>query len=346
MPPVNKRFLACLFLVLSPLGISSVFAHEGRPVYVEVVQDKQDGDSFYVTMRWKIPPVMVRQDEPTIDLIGPSCDFFSGPKRARLTGTKIYQCTGTFDDAAVQLRYPNKNPVLSTLVVLNMANGQNHSVLRGPEHSRILLPGQEAWSDVVGQYLLSGVQHILSGYDHLLFVICLMQLARSVRRILVVVTGFTLAHSVTLAIAALDIWRIRIDVVEILIALSIVLLAVEIVKGHKDSLTWRRPIIVAMAFGLLHGFGFASALGELGLPQTMEITALFFFNIGVELGQALVVLFLLAFVYILKKGLGPSTQRSPNLAQADILPLPKIFIQLAGCIGFYWVIDRSLNLIV
>ncbi len=117
-----------------------------------------------------------------------------------------------------------------------------------------------------------------------------MVIAGTWRRILITITGFTIAHSITLALSALGLVRVPIPAVEAAIALSIVFLAVEIVRGDKTSLTYRYPIAVSSSFGLLHGFGFAAVLGETGLPQTEIPAALLFFNVGVELGQIAFVL--------------------------------------------------------
>lgn len=101
------------------------------------------------------------------------------------------------------------------------------------------------------------------------------------------ITGFTIAHSITLALSALDMVRLPIAAIESAIALSIVFLAIEIVKGPRDTLTWRRPLVVSGSFGLLHGFGFAAVLREIGLPQAGLVQGLFAFNVGIELGQIL-----------------------------------------------------------
>lgn len=148
--------------------------------------------------------------------------------------------------------------------------------------------------DVLGRYLRLGVEHILSGLDHLLFVLALLLVVfdprarrdRPIRAALVTVTGFTLGHSVTLSLAALGAIALPTAPVELCIALSIVLLAAELAReGPRDGLTHRRPWLVASSFGLLHGLGFAGALVEHGLPPSRSLAALAGFNLGVELGQ-------------------------------------------------------------
>jgi hydrogenase/urease accessory protein HupE len=136
-------------------------------------------------------------------------------------------------------------------------------------------------------YVRLGVEHILFGIDHLLFVLCLLLLVRDIRRLLGTITAFTLAHSITLAAATLGFVRVSATPVEATIALSIVFLASELVRGEagRSAVTRSYPWLVAFSFGLLHGLGFAGALAEIGLPQGEIPLALFAFNVGVELGQ-------------------------------------------------------------
>jgi hydrogenase/urease accessory protein HupE len=149
---------------------------------------------------------------------------------------------------------------------------------------------------VAAAYLTLGVEHILTGIDHLLFVLALLLLTRGTWRLVKTVTAFTVAHSITLGLATLGIVHVPSKPVEAIIALSIVFVAAEIVqarRGHQ-GLAARVPWIVAFTFGLLHGFGFAGALSETGLPAGHIPVALLFFNLGVEAGQLLFVAAMLA----------------------------------------------------
>ena len=184
---------------------------------------------------------------------------------------------------------------------------------------------------VLRTYVGLGVEHILSGTDHLLFVLCLLLLVRDVRRLLATVTAFTLAHSVTLAAATLGFVRVPTAPVEATIALSIVFLAGELVRGEagRSAVTSTYPWLVAFSFGLLHGLGFAGALAEVGLPQGEIPLALLAFNVGVELGQ-------LAFIAAVL-----------SLARlARLLPLrwpgwaPGAVGYAIGSVAAFWVIDR------
>jgi hydrogenase/urease accessory protein HupE len=146
-------------------------------------------------------------------------------------------------------------------------------------------------SRVAGTYLRLGVEHILGGVDHLLFVLALLMIVKGWRKLLATVTSFTVAHSITLVLATLNVVHLSSGPVEAVIALSILFLATEIVHARRGrpGLTQRFPWVVAFTFGLLHGFGFAGALAEVGLPETAIPLALFLFNLGVEIGQVLFV---------------------------------------------------------
>ena len=160
---------------------------------------------------------------------------------------------------------------------------------------------------VARTYLALGVEHILSGVDHLLFVLALLMVVVGWRRLVGTVTAFTIAHSITLALASLGFVRVPGPPVEAIIALSIVFVAAEIIRGRQGNpgLTARLPWIVAFSFGLLHGFGFAGALSEIGLPQSSIPLALFTFNVGVEIGQ-LIFIAAVMVVYAIGKRLQPT----------------------------------------
>ena len=159
-----------------------------------------------------------------------------------------------------------------------------------------------AW-EVAGIYLTLGVDHILGGVDHLLFVLALLLLVRGSTLLFKTITAFTVAHSLTLALAALGVLNVPGAPVEAVIALSILFLACEIVRtrGGEIGLTARYPWVVAFTFGLLHGLGFAGALAEVGLPETAIPLALLFFNVGVEVGQLLFVVAALVVVGLIRR---------------------------------------------
>lgn len=179
-------------------------------------------------------------------------------------------------------------------------------------------------------YITLGIEHILIGFDHLLFVACLIFISTTRKKLLLTITGFTLAHSVTLIMAATGVVSIDIVPVEAVIALSIVFLAIEIAKQNKDSLTFKYPVLVSSSFGLLHGFGFASVLAEIGLPKDEKIAALLYFNVGVELGQ-LIFIAALALLFVLSKWVYPALKLQ-NLA--------RLISYFSGSIAMVWLINR------
>jgi hydrogenase/urease accessory protein HupE len=167
-----------------------------------------------------------------------------------------------------------------------------------PVHPRFVGKPSPGRLDVVRTYTILGIEHILSGFDHLLFVLALVLLVPGARRLLLTITAFTVAHSLTLAGATLGWVHVPGPPVEASIALSIAFVASEIVHTRQGrySVTQRYPWVVAFTFGLLHGFGFAGALAEVGLPQSSIPIALLFFNVGVEIGQLMFVGAVLAVI--------------------------------------------------
>lgn len=180
---------------------------------------------------------------------------------------------------------------------------------------------------LVTDYARLGIEHILGGFDHLFFVIALTLLVERARSLLATITAFTLAHSVTLAATALGVLELPAAPVEVMIAASIVLVCVECLRP-ADSLTRRAPWLVAFAFGLLHGLGFASALLEIGLPEKHLPSALFSFNLGVELGQLAVI--------------GGALALGTLALHLDLkrARLKRALIYAMGSVAAYWMLDR------
>ena len=208
-----------------------------------------------------------------------------------------------------------------------------------PNNPSAIVPEQPSAWDVAATYLFLGVEHILFGIDHLLFVLALLLLIKGVRRLVVAVTAFTAAHSITLAAATLGWMAVPGAPVEATIALSILFLAsqlsrtpVEAGTGSTDAadLTTRFPWIVAFSFGLLHGFGFAGALAEVGLPEHAIPMALLFFNVGVEIGQLLFIAVVLASGWIVRRAMITVPQWWMRAVAYGI-----------GSLAAFWVFERS-----
>jgi hydrogenase/urease accessory protein HupE len=208
----------------------------------------------------------------------------------------------------------------------------------GSIRTRLIRPDDRAWDLAEAEqaqtieYLWIGVEHMVFGLDHLLFVTGLALLV-AWRQLIWVITSFTIAHSITLALTALGWVSLPGTPVEILIAMSIVLLAVEIMRKRRGqpSLAARRPWLVAFAIGLVHGLGFAGALAEIGLPPGEELWALLLFNLGLELGQIAFVLALLGGLWLIAR-ISMTAQDKGRLALTYAI----------GSIGCFWVIQRVL----
>ena len=223
------------------------------------------------------------------------------------------------------------------LVIANWLEGDGVTAYVPGDGAEIEVPltelkaGAGSWTTLAGRYLTLGAEHILFGIDHLLFVLGLLLLMHGFWKLVQTVTAFTIAHSITLAFAVLGIFPVPGAPIEVLIALSIAFLAREIIMGQRGALTLvhRQPWLVAFVFGLLHGFGFAGALGELGLSDADIPLALLFFNIGVELGQV-------GFICVLIAGHSAITR----FGRGMMFSIERGLAYGLGAIATYWFIER------
>ncbi len=288
---------ACLLLVAPPGG-----ADEIRPAFLQLTETGTDTYRAY----WKVP---ARSESLRLALkvnFDDSVEALSEPQGGYVDGADIRQWRlrreGGLAGASLSIDGLQR---MNTEVLLRVENLDGTSILHRltPAAPDYVIADHPSLGQVVWSYLVLGVEHILIGLDHLLFVLVLMLLVRGVRQLIATITAFTVAHSITLSLAALDVVSIPIPPVEAVIALSIVFVASEIIHTQegRPGLTQRKPWIVAFTFGLLHGLGFAAALGEIGMPQTAVPAALLFFNIGVELGQLIFVAAVLLVMGLLRK---------------------------------------------
>jgi hydrogenase/urease accessory protein HupE len=192
---------------------------------------------------------------------------------------------------------------IDALLEIELADGTTHSAILKPANPSFVIPAIASSWEVAKSYWYMGVEHILSGIDHLMFVLALMLLIRNNWMLFKAITAFTISHSITLGLSTLGLVHIPTGPTEAVIALSIVFLASELIRSRegKFSLSEQHPWIVAFAFGLFHGLGFAGALTELGLPEHAIPMALVSFNVGVECGQLLFIGVLLAIMFALRK---------------------------------------------
>ena len=327
-----KRFISIVFL--SYLSIVTAFADEYRPAYLELTQTSEN--NFDVL--WKVPAkgdqrlaLYVSFSSDVTESTDKRASFISGSfierssisRKKGLAGEKItiQGLERVSTDVLVRIQYIDKTTETSRL---NAAS------------TSFVVKGTPQFWQVVNTYLFFGIEHILTGLDHLLFVACLIFIAGSWRRIVVTITGFTLAHSFTLTLAALELVHIPIQPIEVVIALSIVFLAREIILSRKNTLTWRYPIAVSATFGLLHGFGFASALSDIGLPSTEISAALFAFNVGVEIGQISFVALIVLLSGLIKRLLKTQKISSDN----GLVIIEKSIGYAVGSITLFWTFER------
>ena len=285
--------LALLFAVARPAA-----ADEFRPAYLQL----REIDASRYDVLWKVPAL----DEAVVLKVVPQ--FLAGvrvttPVQSSYAGGALVRRWRIEIDGGLAGRtigFADLSGVrIDVLVRLERSDGSTQLGRLFPERPGFLVTASPDASEVARTYTTLGIEHILTGFDHLLFVLALVLLVRGVRRLISTVTAFTVAHSMTLAAATLGWLNIPAAPVEAAIALSIVFVAAEVVRSRQGSagLTERYPWVVAFIFGLLHGLGFASALAEVGLPQLAVPTALLFFNVGVEFGQLAFIAAVLCIVH-------------------------------------------------
>jgi hydrogenase/urease accessory protein HupE len=233
----------------------------------------------------------------------------------------------------------------AVILRLNWRGGVTQTItLTGAQPGTHLLGGARDTRgavEITKAYIVLGVEHILSGWDHLLFVISLLLLVGFNKRLVATVSAFTLAHSLTLGLSALGWLTLRSPPVEATIALSILLVCGEALR-RQDSLTRRWPALVAFVFGLVHGLGFAGALKEIGLPEQHLFVALLTFNLGVEIGQLLVLGLCGLVWFAASRFSGPSLSqaRMPGLGGSAVLSARTVLLYGIGTIAAYWSIER------
>ncbi len=320
-----------ILLVALLAGAAPALAHEVRPAYLEL-QETAAGE---VEVLWKTP---MRGD-----LRLALAPVLSGPSEE---ATPI--ATREAGGAALQtwrLRLPAGEPLrgrrlhidglsgtlTDALVRVGFADGSNWVARLTPTSPAVTIPVSPGGAAVAATYFGLGVEHILLGIDHLLFVLALLLITRGAKRLVLTVTAFTVAHSITLALATLGFVHVPPAPVEAVIALSIVFVAAEILRARRgeEGITARAPWVVAFTFGLLHGFGFAGALAEIGLPEGQIPLALLFFNLGVEAGQLLFVGAVLALIWLWRRS------RVAIPPWAGLVPPYAI-----GSIAMFWVFER------
>ena len=332
--------LAIVLGILGALFAPSARADEIRPGYLEMRQTAADtynllfkiparGDDLRLAIYLKLP-------EGTSDVTPPQARFVGGAYTERRT----VQRSGGLAGQAIAIDGLSATST-DMLVRIESLGGATQTERLSPTKTAFVVQVAPGSWEVARTYLWLGVEHILFGFDHLLFVLVLVILVRDWRRVALTVTAFTVAHSITLAAATLGFVNVPGPPVEAAIALSIVLVAVEIVNARRGmpSLTARWPWLIAFCFGLLHGFGFAGALAEVGLPQHAIPLALLFFNLGVEIGQLAFVAAILVTGELARRAMALRFGPAPIQRTADWLDVTAAYA--IGALAAYWLIERT-----
>ena len=325
LPAAFRFLIVCACLFTAPRA----FAHEVRPAYLDLREEAPGlfdvlfktpmrGDarlalnvSFSGRVQTATPVISRMKDNAMVQTWRLSAIEPLAGQEVRIDGL-----ASTMTDALVRIEFVDGGEWVGRLT---------------PGRPQATIPARRGGWEVAATYLKLGVEHILLGIDHLLFVLALILIAPNTRQLILAITAFTVAHSITLAAATLGFVNLPPPPVEAAIALSIAFVAAEIIRARegKAGIAARAPWVVAFAFGLLHGFGFAGALSEVGLPAGNIPVALLFFNVGVEIGQLLFVALVLCLAALFQLA------RRPLPRWATLAPP-----YLIGSLAMFWVIQR------
>ena len=309
----------------------SAWAHEARPAFLEIKETAPDR----YNLLWRTPLLAGIRLPVVLKLPDGVCDT-SEPVIQWLTDSVVERRVidaGEGGLAGKRIEFAGLQATITDVLVhVRMLDGHDVTTLVRPAQPWFDASAQLSWETVATNYVIHGIQHILFGVDHLLFVLGLLLIVKDRWMLLKTVTAFTVAHSITLAIATLGVASVPVTPLNAAIALSILFLGPEIVRSWRSetSLTIRHPWLVAFAFGLIHGFGFASALTSAGLPGKDLPLALLSFNVGVEVGQVAFVLLIL----LLERSFRQLEIRWPRWVEA----LPGYAV---GSLGAFWTIERT-----
>jgi hydrogenase/urease accessory protein HupE len=334
MLSLGRRVIALMaFLVGVFASVASSHGHALQPGYLEL---RLINEELYAVV-WKKPAIKSRPMAITVQL-PESCDpripvqpVWDG---AAYVSRWTARCPGGIEGGVIHIDGLDRTST-DVLVRFDFEDGVSQARRLTPGDPSFTVPAQPSRLEVVRTYLLLGIEHILGGFDHLLFVLALLMLVTGARRLVATVTAFTLAHSLTLAGATLGFVNMPGPPIEATIALSIMFVASEILHSWRGrrGLTERYPWVVAFTFGLLHGFGFAGALAQIGLPQTSIPMALLFFNVGVEVGQLLFIASVIGAIALARR----ITQRIDLPQPVWAWAVPPYAI---GGTAAFWVIQR------
>ena len=323
-----------LLLILLAAGFTAdVRADDLRPGYLEIREMTAPNAAVHqYGITWKAPirPGLAARVVPVFPNDCTATEPVRSIDAAALLARWDIMCRGTLAGRSVRLS-GIEDTAADALLRYQSATGITQAARLTPANPTAVIAQKPDRWQVARTYFVIGVDHIVGGFDHLLFVVALVLLLQRGWPVVAAATAFTIAHSITLAGTTLGLFGLPQAPVEAVIALSIIFLAVEIVKAQpgRPRLSERLPWLVAFLFGLLHGFGFAGALREIGLPETDLPMALLTFNLGVEAGQMLIIAATLAVIAGLRR-----------LSSTALRPAVLTSAYAIGSIASFWFIER------
>lgn len=320
----------CFLLTLLVAAAAPASAHEVRPAFLHIREIESSTYEFL----WKTPAQGDMRLALNV-LLPPDCRNIGEPRTTPGASAVIQRWRSICEHGlpGKHIAIENLQTSLTDVIVrFEPLTGRPKLLRMNGATPTVVIPARQTFWEVAGTYFRLGVEHILFGFDHLLFVLCLLILVGNFKRLIGAVTAFTLAHSITLAGTTFGWLRLASAPIEACIALSIAFIAAEIIKaheGHKSTIQ-RWPWLASFSFGLLHGFGFAAALREIGLPEGAVPFALLFFNLGVEAGQIVFVCAVLTMT-----GLARCCAPAAPAWAFRVLPYA------AGVVACFWFIERT-----
>jgi len=324
---MNKIIFSIIFTFLF---INNSFADQIRMAYLEVKEVQKNNFDIIFKSPLKFNRKLDIKPEFPQECHKTSISKNQFVNKAYLSTFKI-ECT---NGLLGQTIYVNGLKQIKTdlLLKLDLLDSNAQTVLISKDKNSYTIAKQPSAWQVSKTYTLLGIEHILHGFDHLLFVLSLLLIVKNFRTLVWTITAFTLAHSITLAGVTFGYLKLPQQPVEAVIALSIMFLAMEVLHKQRgiNGIASKFPWIVSFTFGLLHGFGFAGALAEIGLPEQSVPLALLFFNVGVESGQLMFVSVVISLGFIIKK-----------LLQTKQLNIAKtIMVYGIGSMASFWFVER------
>lgn len=331
---MNRLLALCLVLVAVVAGVPQAQAHEVRPALVQI---RETGPRAYEVV-WKRPVVGDMALRLVPHLSGGALEKPAEVEQAAPGYvTRVWRVRDGPPLAGQTLEIEGLSQSVTDVIVrVTTRDGATSDHVLKPAAPRMTLGPSRPAGVAVPAYLRLGVEHILVGVDHLLFVLGLLLLIGPNWKLVKAITAFTVAHSLTLALAALGVIRFPSAAIEALVALSILFVALELTPARRAAggLAQRRPWLIAFTFGLLHGMAFAGVLADIGLPANAAPQALLLFNLGVEIGQ---LAFVAAVLIVMAAG--------RRLLQASHRTLPPWTAlapaYLIGSLAAYWLIERT-----